>query len=321
MRILSIDDALPANESTVLTVGNFDGVHCGHRALLDTVVKRARAAGRRAAAVTFEPHTRLANVAGAPEGGGHEILTTFGEKARLLELFGLDYLVKVPFDAAFSRKGPEEFIGEVLAGRLHLAEWVLGRGHAVGRDRTGDEIFLHAMEGKYHFKTLIAELLSVEGQAVSSTAIRELITNGRIAEAVARLGHPYLISAVRTRGIRLATSLGYPTLNFRSPPSRKVISPAGVYAAELEYGGKLEYGALYFGGCPTFGGNREVHFEFHSFSASVGEIPEGSTADIWMHSFIRADRVFAGSAELVAQIKDDVERIKTYFTKENKQWR
>ncbi len=322
MQILSPSDELPRNEASVLTVGNFDGVHRGHRQLLDTVVKRATEGGFRSVAVTFEPHTRLAAMQQAGrQGGGHELLTTFEEKARLIELAGIDCLVKIPFDEAFSLKSPEEFIAEVLIAKLHLAQWVLGRGHAIGRDRSGNENFLQMMEGKYHFKTDIADLLSVEGTAVSSTGIRELITKGRLAEAVERLGHPYLISAVRIRGIRLGTALGYPTLNFKSPPSRKAISPAGVYAAELEYRGRLEYGALYFGDCPTFGGNREVHFEFHSFSRGGDEIPEGCTADIWIHSFIRPDRVFAGPAELVAQIKDDVERITTYFTKENRQCR
>jgi riboflavin kinase/FMN adenylyltransferase len=322
MRILSIDDSLPAGETAVLTVGNFDGVHRGHRALLDTVVRRALETGRRSVAVTFEPHTRLAAVGPAVQGSGdHELLTTFEEKARLLELEGLDYLVKVPFDAAFSRKTPEEFIGEILSAKLRLKEWVLGHGHAVGRNRSGDENFLQSMEGKYHFKTFIADLYSVEGVAVSSTQIRELITSGRIADAVERLGHPYLFSVERTRGIQLGTTLGYPTLNFKTPPLRKVLSPAGVYVAELEFEGSIEQGALYFGGCPTFGGNREVHFEFYSFSRGTKEIPVGSRADIWVHAFIRPDRVFSGPAELTGQIKDDVERIKTYFTKENKQWR
>jgi len=322
MRILSIDDAVPLNETSVLTVGNFDGVHRGHRMLLDSVVKRAAARGRRATAVTFEPHTRLAAVRKAAKGSGsHELLTTFEEKTRLLELAGLEYVMKIPFDEAMSRKSPEEFIDEVLVKRLHMAEWILGHGHVIGRNRTGDANFLQSMEGKYHFKTFIADLLSVEGTAVSSTRIREFITNGRIFEAVQRLGHPYLISVERTRGIRLGTMLGYPTFNFKSPPARKAIPPAGVYAAELEYKGRLECGALYFGGCPTFGGNREVHFEFHSFSRGTSELPEGCRADIWIYSFIRADKVFAGSHELVRQIDDDVEKIKAYFTKENKQWR
>ena len=316
-----MDDALPANETSVLTVGNFDGVHRGHRMLLDSVMKRAAAGGRRAAAVTFEPHTRLVAIGqAAPGGGSHELLTTFEEKARLLEHAGLEYLMKIPFDTAMSRKSPEEFIDEVLAKRLHMAEWVLGHGHVIGRNNAGDEIFLQSMEGKYHFKTFIADLFAVGGTVVSSTLIREFITKGRIIEAVQRLGHPYLISVERTRGIRLGTALGYPTFNFKSPPSLKVIPPAGVYAAELEYEGRLECGALYFGGCPTFGENREVHFEFHSFSRGTAEIPEGRRADIWLYSFIRADKAFAGRNELVRQIDDDVEKIKAYFTKENKQW-
>jgi len=254
MQILTLSDILLPTEGSVLTVGNFDGVHRGHRQLFDKVLDRARISGLRSIAVTFEPHTRGVTT----EGNGSELLTTFEEKARLIELLGIDYLMKVPFDTAMRRNSPESFIADILSGRLRMKEWVLGQGHAIGKDRAGNEQFLHAMEGKYHFSMFIDDLLTREGTAVSSTQIREFIKNGRIFEAVLRLGHPSLISVERTAGIKLGTALGYPTLNFRSPPSRKVIPPAGVYAARIEYQGRFEEGALYFGGCPTFGGNREM---------------------------------------------------------------
>ena len=135
------------------------------------------------------------------------------------------------------------------------------------------------------------------------------------------LGHPYLISGERTRGLRIGTQLGYPTLNFKSPPSRKVIPPPGVYAAELEYKGKWERGALYFGDCPTLHERREVHFEFFSFERGELEVSEGDRACLWLYSFCRPDKVFAGTGELVKQITNDVETIKTFFTKEKVQWR
>jgi len=317
MKILTINDAIPENETCVVTVGNFDGVHLGHQKLLHEVVIRAAAGGQKSVAITFEPHTRLV-VEGEEN---YSILTGFEEKARLIELMGVDYLMLLTFDRTMSEMGPEEFIRAILVDKLHVAEWVMGTGHAIGRNRALNDIFLRELEGKYHFKTFVADLLAQNGSTVSSTQIRNFIAQGHIAEAVAMLGHPYLLSVERTRGLRLGTKLGYPTINFRKPPSRKVIPPPGVYAAELEYNGILEQGALYFGASSTVPEHRDIHFEFFSFSRGKEEIAEGDNAHLWLYSFIRKDTAFGSTDELVRQITIDVNTIKTYFMKERKQWR
>jgi riboflavin kinase/FMN adenylyltransferase len=317
MQILNVNEILPSGESSVLTVGNFDGVHLGHQKLLKEIVRRAAEKRVKSAAVTFEPHTRLV----ARHEKDYNPLTTFEEKARLIELAGVDYLMQVPFDNAMSGKEPEKFIEEILVRKLHMAEWILGHGHAIGKNRAGNEKFLHTMESKYHFTTRSIDLLAHDGDTISSTQIREYITHGRIAEAVMRLGHPYLISVERTAGKRIGTKLGYPTLNFKSPPSRKVIPVPGVYAAELEFRGRREKGALYFGDCPTLHEHREVHFEFYSFNRGKEEIPGGDRAHLWLFSFVRPDAVFAGTDELVKRIAQDVKNVKNFFQKEKVQWR
>jgi riboflavin kinase/FMN adenylyltransferase len=317
MRILSPDESLPSGQTSVVTVGNFDGVHLGHRKLLCEVVSRARNEGRTGVAVTFEPHTRLV----AAGETGYNQLTTFEEKARLIELSGVENLLCVPFTTGISRQEPETFVQEVLVGRLHMAEWVMGRGHAIGRNRSGDQKFLHEMQGKYHFITFVADLLTRNGTTVSSTQVREAVTSGRIAEAVEMLGHPYLLAVERIEGKKIGAKLGYPTLNFKSPPSRKVIPPPGVYAAELEFRGIIEQGALYFGECPTLRERREVHFEFYSLHRGKEEVAPGENAHLWLYSFIRRDRAFDSTGELVGRIAQDVETAKTFFNKEKVQWR
>ena len=309
MKILTGTDSLDRTEATVVTVGNFDGVHLGHRKLLDEIVAHAEAAGLRSAVVTFEPHTRIALHGDA----ANDLLTSFEEKTFLIGLVGVDYLLRLPFDSLLKEKSPDSFVEEILVQKLHVAEWVMGEGHVFGRNRSGSEIFLRAVEDKYHFKTFVAKLLTRNGNAVSSTQIRRCITHGRIAEAVVMLGHPYLISVERTRGVRLGAKLGYPTLNFIKPPLRKAIPPPGVYAAELEYKGIRERGALYFGECPTLHDHRDVHFEFYSFARGKEEIPEGDRALLWLHFYIRADATFSGTDELVKQMAQDVDRIKAFF--------
>ncbi|MBN2189215.1 MAG: hypothetical protein JW699_07160 [Chitinispirillaceae bacterium] len=318
MRIVDINDSLPAGEATILTVGNFDGVHRGHQVLLRETVRRASEKSARSAAVTFDPPTRFVI---EKEEGGNSLLTTLEEKVVLIGRTGIDYLMCVPFDGAMSRKEPEEFVKEILTEKLRMAGWVLGNGHVFGRNRTGNENFLHVMESKYHFSTFVSDLLVQERSEISSTQIRELVIEGRIAEAVRKLGHPYLIAVERTVGKKLGTRLGYPTLNFKSPPSRKAVPLPGVYAAELEYRGAVERGALYLGGCPTLHEHRENHFEFYSFNRGKEEVGEGERAHLWLYSFVRADSVFDGTGELVIQIRRDIETIGEYFTKEKVQWR
>jgi riboflavin kinase/FMN adenylyltransferase len=309
MRILTINDSLAPSERSVVTVGNFDGVHLGHQMLLREVGVRARSKGLVSVAVTFEPHTRQV----ASDLPLYPILSTFEEKVRLIEQLPIDCLVRIPFNDAMSRKSPEDFIEEILVNKLNCTEWVMGQGHAVGNNRTGNENFLRFIQGKYHFSTFVADLRTVEGHAVSSTQIRGHIMHGRIADAALLLGHPYLVLVERTTGRKLGTQLGYPTLNFKSPPSQKVIPPCGVYAAEMEYRGRREQGALYFGDCPTLREKREVHFEFFSFNRGESGPSEGESASLWLHSFLRSDRQFASTADLTAGIAVDVETAKTFF--------
>jgi riboflavin kinase/FMN adenylyltransferase len=317
MRILTLDDTLPAGATTVLTVGNFDGVHRGHQFLIAETLKRASEKKAVSAVVTFDPPTRAV----IQKEGSHSLLSTFEEKAVLIGLSGIDYLVKVPFNGPVNRMEPETFIREILHDGLHMTGLVTGLGHTFGRNRAGNENFLHTIEGKYHFTTFVSDLLAHEGSTISSTQIREYVMHGRIADAVVRLGRPYLISVERTRGKKLGAKLGYPTLNFRSPPSRKVIPIPGVYAAEAEFKGVCEKGALYFGECPTLHERREVHFEFHSLRRGKEEIGEGERADLWLYSFIRNDSAFEGTGALAEQIGRDIETIRIFFAKEKMQWR
>ncbi|MBN1575432.1 MAG: riboflavin biosynthesis protein RibF [Chitinispirillaceae bacterium] len=311
MRLLQPGDRLGDGTTTVVSVGNFDGVHKGHRYLIDKVVQRAQKRGCMSVLVTFDPHPRLVLNPEMP----FEILTTFDEKVRLIEPLNVDRLLCIPFTAAFSRLSPEDFIEKVMIQQIHAVEWVMGEDHGVGKDRSGEKNFLHNVMSKYHITPFIADLLEQQQRVVSSTQIRVNITDGRIVEAVEMLGHPYLISTERIPGVNIGSQLGFPTLNFIRPPSQKVLPPAGVYAAELEFKGLLQTGALYFGECPTFA-DRTTHFEFHAFDEG-GTFPEyGEEARLRLHRFVRKDRAFPTTRELSAQIDDDVKTVRNFFMEE-----
>jgi riboflavin kinase/FMN adenylyltransferase len=356
MKIITENDPVPEGLKTVVTVGNFDGVHRGHARLIARAVGLARERGAAAAAVTFEPHTRSVVY---PE-LSTMLLTTFAEKAALMAKMGVDCLFCLNFDEKFRLTGQDEFVEKVLAERLNASAWVMGEGHHVGRDRGGGKKNLHFVCGKYHINTF-AEPPEIEGEAViSSTRIRGLVAEGRMEEAARMLGRPYLIAAERVRGVGVATkNLKCPTLNFRRPEAGKVIPPAGVYAAEVEIIGGARvgvntggisanginangigadgintddisaggisakknrrlFGALYFGDCPTYA-NRDTHFEFHALNFGGADFIEpaaGEGVRLWLHKFIRPNIAFPSESALKGQIALDVNEIKKIFSEE-----
>lgn len=316
MELIGLNDKLDSTKKSIVTVGNFDGVHCGHRILIEELVKRAEKENKRSVLITFEPHTREVLFADLPS----NLLTTFPEKKILVEMLKVDYLLRIPFDKEFSEKTPENFIEEILISKLHASDWIMGEGHSIGKNRSGGRKFLHDGMSKYHINIFTANLKRMGAETVSSTQIRKHIIKGRVTEAVEMLGHPYLISAQRIQGLKVGSKLGFPTLNFKRPPSQKVLPPSGVYAAELEFSGNVIQGALYFGECPTFT-QRDVHFEFHAFDMKGFEPQTGSNAGIWVYRFIRGNQLFSGEDKLVEQINKDIIDIKKFFLEEKQTWR
>jgi riboflavin kinase/FMN adenylyltransferase len=306
-------DSLPITES-VASVGNFDGVHRGHDLLIRDVKTRAQALHYKSVIVTFEPHTRAVLFPDAPQ----PILSTFEEKTILMQHYGVDYLICLPFDRSIAEMPAEAFVKNIMVRKLKARQWVMGEGHAFGKNQSGSKNFPHTSKGKNDIYMITAQPMILNGRVISSTEIRLNIVEGRIEDAVMMLGHPYLLVSQRISGLKKGTQLGYPTLNFTSPPSSKVLPPPGIYAAEVEFGERRWKGALYFGDCPTFG-NRDRHFEFHAFDFSGIEPREGASANLWLHSRVRADRAFKDAAELTASIKRDIENITYFFSQEKEQ--
>lgn len=311
MKVIHGNEPFPDIEKSVVSVGNFDGVHNGHQYLIATVCQRAQHYNASAVILTFEPHTRaFLNPEMTPPQ-----LTTFDEKALLLRSFAVDYLVCIPFDTALAALTPQDFIQTILIDRLKAVEWVMGENHTFGKDRKGTYNFLHNSDVRNHFNVFPVSLHTEKTGIASSTQIRTLIGERHIDEAVRILGHPYPILTTRIRGMRKGYALGYPTLNFMCPSTQKVIPPPGVYAAEVEFRDCKLAGALYFGNCPTYE-NREYHFEFHSLEPLAYDPGINTEAALWLHSFVRPDTSFTSEALLVQQIRKDIETIKQFFNKE-----
>lgn len=182
MRVFHGFDALPRFVRPAVTVGSYDGVHLGHRALIERLVAEARANGGESIVLTFEPHPRIT----LGRAGGLQLLTTLDEKIALLEELGVDNVIVIPFDRAFSALSGEAFIDSYLIGRIGAQTLVAGYNHRFGHDRIDCDLL--AASGR--LKVVKVEQCDVEGQHVSSTVIRRLLQQGKTAEAERLLGHP-----------------------------------------------------------------------------------------------------------------------------------
>jgi riboflavin kinase / FMN adenylyltransferase len=316
MKIIQYHESMqPLEKESVVAVGNFDGIHKGHELLIKEVVSRSRQSNLASVIITFEPHTRAFLFPDSVQ----PMLSTFEEKAELIEKFGVDFLVCIPFDKAFSGLSPDEFIDKIILRTFKARTWVMGESHTFGKNHQGNKNYSHLSKGRNHINKVLVESKDFNQRVISSTEIRAGILEGRIKDAVCMLGHPYLIISERITGLKKGTQIGYPTLNFTSLPSNKVLPPPGIYAAELSSRKNRRKGALYFGTCPTFGKSRETHFEFHVFDYNGDQPIPGEKACLWLHSMIRKDAVFSDQTELAAAIKKDIQSIQNYFIQEKEQ--
>lgn len=233
---------------TVVTVGTFDGVHLGHRAVIDEIAARAAATGRRSVLVTFDPHPlEVVNPQAAPP-----LLTTAAERREVLAETPLDWLVVLRFDREMAAMDPEVFVRHVLLERCRMRELVIGWDHGFGRGRSGDVETLRVLGGQHGFAVDVVGPVDVHGQHVSSTLVRRAVAGGDLATAARLLGRPYSVSGKVVQGAGRGRTLGVPTINLGEVPPRKLLPPDGVYAVRVEWRGGAAGGMMNQGGRPTF---------------------------------------------------------------------
>jgi riboflavin kinase/FMN adenylyltransferase len=290
---------LPAlTPGTTLTVGTFDGVHPGHRAVLDEIAARARSAGRKSLLVTFEPHPlEVVNPAAAPP-----LLTTGPERREVLAQTGLDYVVFLRFDRRLAAMAPEEFVREVLRRRFGMRELVIGYDHGFGRGRSGDVETLRRLGNEDGFLVDVVGPVEIGGHPVSSTQIRRAIIGGDLRTAARLLGRPYSVSGTVVPGAGRGRTIGIPTINVGGVPGNKLFPPDGVYAVWVEttsgrYGGMLNQGPK-----PTFGdSSRSVEAHLFDFSGDL----YGSWVRIEWVERLRETRRFSSVGQLEEQLTQD----------------
>jgi riboflavin kinase/FMN adenylyltransferase len=291
----------------VCTIGNFDGVHRGQRAILDRVTARAEELGVPSVVVTFDPHPLTVL---APE-RAPVALTTPKQKERLLEEAGVSVILVVRFTAELSRVPARTFVRELLRDKLGIKEIYVGSGFAFGHKREGNLALLQEMGRELGFSAEGMEEVLSSGEPISSTRIRRAIGEGNVVEAAEMLGRLYSIEGVIARGDRMGQKLGWPTINLMS--DNKLPPADGVYASRVFF---PSYPATFdcvtnIGTRPTVYENYQRVVESHilDFKANV----YGQRVELAFHKRLREERIFPTVMDLSAQIGRDVEATREYF--------
>jgi riboflavin kinase/FMN adenylyltransferase len=294
---LSVEQFPPDLAGGVIAIGNFDGVHRGHVALLQAARAEARTRRKPSLVLTFEPHPRTVFRPEAPVFR----LTPLGAKARLLKAVGIDGLAVATFDRALASLTPDEFIGRVLVGQLRIAGAVVGFNFRFGRARTGSPETLVAAGQRLGFQVTVVDAVADGGTLVASSDIRTALAAGDIARANDLLGYRWFVMGTVERGEARGRSLGFPTANL-SPPAGCALR-YGVYAVRLQRpGGAIHDGVASYGIRPTFGGGAPV-LEVHLFDFNASLY--GQEVAAYFVGWIREEAKFSAVAELVAAVRRD----------------
>jgi riboflavin kinase/FMN adenylyltransferase len=293
-------DALPeALRGAVVAIGNFDGVHRGHRAVLDRALAEARRLGVPTLVLTFDPHPRILFRPDIPLFR----LTSPAMKARLLEACGFDGMVEQTFDIDFASLTAEEFVAKILVERLGIAHAVTGFDFHFGKARGGGPAFLMEAGGRHGFGVTLVDAFRDEGaEIVSSSWIRELLAEGEVAEAAGLLGYRFAVEAEIVGGQKLGRTLGYPTANMVLSPDNHLAH--GIYAVRMKRAdGSLHDGVASFGRRPTVSDYGAPLLETFLFDFS-GDL-YGETCQVGFFARLRGEEKFDGLDALTAQMKKD----------------
>ena len=289
----------PANhalDGAVVAIGNFDGVHRGHRAVIAAALARAKALGRKAAALTFEPHPRTFF---RPEEPLFR-LTDERAKLRLLAATGLGGAIVLRFDAALAGLSAQDFVARILVGRFAVAGVAIGFDFHFGLNRAGSPQYLAAQGAKLGFAVDVVPRFEDAGRPVRSGPIREALAAGRVAEANERLGYPWFVSAEVVHGDKRGRDLGYPTVNLRLDPACGL--KHGIYAVRVGVGERRYDGVASFGRRPMFD-QGTVLLEAFLFDFS-GDL-YGKVIDVAFIDWIRPELKFDSVEDLVRRMNED----------------
>ena len=282
---------------SILTLGNFDGLHLGHQQLIKMIIQRAEETGSLSMVVTFRPHPLKIL---APE-KCPPLISIYEEKIQLFEKLGIDVLVKIPFTIDFSAMEPRDFVKDILCDLLGAKEIFVGYNYRFGKGRKGNIQLLRELGAEFGFSVREVEQVSFEGEVISSTRIRQLLKNGEVEDASRLLGRPYALSGIVVKGDGRGRGLGFPTANIAS--KHAIIPSNGVYAVRLLVRDNFYNGIVNIGMRPTFD-THSLAVEVHIFD--FDEDIYGEEITLYFVRKIREEKKFYNADALISQIRKDI---------------
>lgn len=262
MKVIELTDQFDKSSDAVATIGTFDGIHIGHKTILERIVNEAKIRGGKSVLITFWPHPRFILNKDADK---LKLLTTFNEKVDLIAALGVDYIIKIAFTPAFSNLSAEEFVKQVLIDKVGIKKLFIGYDHHFGNNREGNIDFLKTIAPKYDFEVVEIARQDIDDIGVSSTKIRNALDDGQIHLANALLGRNYSIKGTVIHGNKKGRLIGFPTANIDIPESYKLLPADGAYAIKATVGEKKYKGMLNIGFKPTVDGTKRT-IEAHLFN-------------------------------------------------------
>jgi len=291
-------DSYNNKRSSVVTIGTFDGVHLGHKVILDHLVTTAKQNHLDSVLLTFFPHPRMV----LQQDFQIKLINTVDERKKLLEKTGLDHLVIHPFTMEFSRLNASDFVRDFLVNRLHAKKIIIGYDHRFGRNRNATIEDLKEYGITYGFEVIEIGVQQMNEVAVSSTKIRNAIQEGDIERANSFLGYPFMLSGTVIEGRGIGKTLNFPTANLKVDQDYKLIPAMGVYIVQSEINGKKIHGLTNIGINPTVGGSkRTIETYFLDFSKNI----YNQTIRLEFIKRIREEKQFSSVADLRKAIKKD----------------
>ena len=288
-------------KGALITIGIFDGVHKGHRALLRKLIKKARAKRKKSVVITFMPHPyKILHPRKSPP-----MLMSLDHRIKLLGEMGIGYIAVLNFNRVFSNLSAEDFISGILVKKMKMSELFIGDNFKLGHKRVGSVGLLKKLALKYNFKLTVIKRRKINGELASSTKIRKFVIRGKFEEAVSLLGRRVSVLGTVVSGDRLARTLGFPTSNV--DPHHEAIPPSGVYAVIVKYDGVNYKGVLNIGFRPTFKRKkRKETIEVHilDFNKDI----YGKDLEIFFIGRIRNEKRFRNKGHLKKQIREDIKQ-------------
>ncbi len=301
--LIGASNIKPNLDYPVVAIGNFDGVHLGHQTILAKAISRAKANNGNAVLLTFEPHPRRYFF---PE-KTFKLLNTFQVKTRIIENYGVDVTYTTEFNRSFAELSPEDFAKEFLHKKIGAKEVVVGSNFKFGKDRAGTVDDLVHFGKTLGFSVITPDPVVVEDRVVSSSEIRKLLNEGNVKLAAKMLGRYYTLEGKVIHGDDIGSSLGFPTANIRLP--NELIPKNGIYAARADFlktdGYGTKEGVVYIGTKPTFD-KKVLSLELHLFDFEKDLYDK--RVRVTLIDWIRGDELFENEADLIKEIKKDIEK-------------